>query len=135
MAPYLLALPVVRTLEQCGSFEDTVLPYIKELKDFPQRLLESASSLESLKEFYLKTNPLVTAFAACLILSVFFFVVAEFNRNYSQVDRAWSLLPTLYIAHYVAWAHLNQLPSNRLDHLISFGVIWSVSMPAVVWLC
>ena len=73
------------------------------------------------------TNPLITAFAFSLFLVPIFLLVSEVNKNYSQVDRMWSLLPTVYNAHYVVYAHCAGLETQRLDNLLAFSVVWSVS--------
>jgi len=57
-------------------------------------------------------------------------VVSEANKNYSQVDRCWSILPTVYIAHFDLWAHLAGIPSQRLDAALLYSTIWSVSTSA-----
>jgi len=96
-----MALPVVKTLAECADFSSTVLPYIYQLRPLPQIIFESISNPAALKQIYLDTNPLMSAFAFSLFLSPIFLLTSEINRNYSQVDRMWSLLPTTYNAHYV----------------------------------
>jgi steroid 5-alpha reductase family enzyme len=66
-------------------------------------------------------------------LGAVFLVVAEINRNYSQVDRCWSLLPTVYIAHFDAWARLTGLPTRRLDVALLFSAIWSTRLTYNYW--
>ena len=78
---------------------------------------------------YLNTNPLLFGFALSVFLGAVFLLAAEVNRNYSQVDRFWSLLPTLYIAHFNLWAHLSGLPTQRLDVILALSVTWSVGDP------
>jgi hypothetical protein len=122
-----MALPVITALTECSSFQKTVLPYLPQLYDRPQQLLQSWNNPAELQSIYLSTNPLITAFAFSLSLAPIFLLISEINKNYSQVDRCWSILPTIYNAHYVLYAHLNGLETQRLDHLLAFSIVWSVS--------
>jgi hypothetical protein len=122
-----MALPVVKTVHDCSDFQKTVLPYLPQLYDFPQQLLQSYDNPTELRNIYLATNPLITALSFSLFLAPVFLIISEINRNYSQVDRMWSILPTIYNAHYVVYAHLSGLPTTRLDNLIAFSCVWSVS--------
>ncbi|KAF4625724.1 hypothetical protein G7Y89_g12441 [Cudoniella acicularis] len=120
-----MALPVVKTLADCSIFDKTVLPYLPQLYDLPQQILQSWNNPAEFQALYLATNPLVTAFAFSLFLAPLFLVISEINKNYSQVDRMWSILPTIYNAHYVAYTHMSGLPTQRLDNLIAFSCVWS----------
>ena len=121
-----MSLPTVQTLVECADFSKTVQPYIPQFYDLPAQILQNISSLDGLKDLYLSTNPLITAFSLSLFLAPVFLIAAEVNRNYSQVDRFWSILPTIYNAHYVIWAHANGLPTQRLDAMLAFSTIWTV---------
>lgn len=121
-----MSLPTVNRLIDCADFSKTVQPYIYQFYDLPSQILRNISSLHGLKDLYLSTNPLISAFSFSLFLASVFLIAAEFNRNYSQVDRFWSILPTVYNAHYVIWAHVNGLPAQRLDSLLAFSGIWTV---------
>ena len=122
-----MALPVLDVLEDCADFSKTVTPYIPQLYALPGRLLGATIGNDSLLNAYTETNPLVSGFALSLALGIVFLVVSEINRNYSQVDRCWSILPTLYIAHFRLWAGLFGLPTGRIDLALLFSAIWSVS--------
>jgi len=122
-----MALPVVKSLEACIDFSTTVLPYIGQLYDLPQQIIQSYNNPTELYNIYLATNPLISAFAFSLFLAPLFLVVSEINKNYSQVDRCWSILPTVYIAHFTAYAHLSGLPTQRLDNILAISCVWSVS--------
>jgi hypothetical protein len=129
-----MALPVVKTLAECSSLEKTVLPYLPQLYDLPQQLIQSWNNPAELQTIYLATNPLITAFAFSLFLAPVFLLVSEVNKNYSQVDRCWSILPTIYNAHYSLYAHLNGLETSRLDHLLACSIVWSVGdKPWYLW--
>ena len=67
-SPVNMALPLVKSVHECADFDITVLPFVKQLYDFPQRLL-GATSQEALKQFYLTTNPVVTAIAFSLFIA------------------------------------------------------------------
>jgi hypothetical protein len=123
-----MALPLLNTLEDCADFSKAVKPYIPQLYALPEKLLDVFAGRESLLKLYTETNPLISGFAISVALGAVFLVVAEINRNYSQVDRCWSLLPTLYIAHFDAWARLTGLPTQRIDAALLFSAIWSVSL-------
>lgn len=121
-----MALPVVKSLSDCADFQRTVVPYIPQFYDIFQQIFQSISNPQALKVLYVSTNPLITAFSASLIISPVFLVVSEINRNYSQVDRFWSLLPTFYNAHFALYAHLLGLPTARLDTVLAISLVWSV---------
>jgi hypothetical protein len=125
----MMALPVVKTLAECSSFETSVIPYLPQLYDLPHQLIQSWNNPAELQTIYLATNPLISAFAFSLFLAPLFLLISEINKNYSQVDRMWSILPTIYNAHYVVYAHLSGIETQRLDNLIAFSTVWSVSLP------
>ncbi|RDL40727.1 Uncharacterized protein BP5553_00706 [Venustampulla echinocandica] len=128
-----MALPAVKTLHECLSFDDTVLRYLPQLYDLPQQIIKSWNNSAELQDLYLSTNPLITAFAFSLFLAPLFLLISEINKNYSQVDRMWSILPTLYIAHYTLYAHMSGLPTERLDHLVAVSTVWSVRLTFNYW--
>lgn len=123
-----MSLPAIKSLADCTDFSKTVLPFVPQLYELPERLFQSVSDPEALKHVYLSTNPLMTGFAFCLFLAPIFFIAAEVNRNYSQVDRFWSLLPTFYNAHFAIYAHAKGLPTQRLDTLLVISTLWSVRL-------
>ncbi|KAK6841395.1 hypothetical protein PG987_002255 [Apiospora arundinis] len=128
-----MGLPLVQTLEECADYSKTVEPYLPQLYELPARLLKSATDPDALFALYKSTNPLVSGFAFSVFLGTIFLAVSEFNRNYSQVDRLWSLLPTIYNAHFAAWAHLNNLPTQRLDIILLWSAIWSARLTFNYW--
>ena len=123
-----MALPVVKSAIDCSDFTNTVLPYVSQLNALPQLIFESISNPAALRQIYLDTNPLITAFAFSLFISPIFLIISEINKNYSQVDRCWSILPTIYNAHYVIYAHMVGLPTKRMDTVLTASAIWSVCM-------
>ena len=122
-----MALPVVKTALDCSDFSRTVTPFLDQLRPLAGIVIEAIANPAALKQIYLDTNPLISAFAFSLALSPIFLIVSEINKNYSQVDRVWSILPTLYNAHYVIYAHLMGFETKRLDTLLAASCIWSVS--------
>ncbi|KAL2263222.1 hypothetical protein VTK26DRAFT_7716 [Humicola hyalothermophila] len=128
-----MALPVLHALEDCAGFSKAVEPFVPQLSALPGKLLDVFAGRESLLKLYAETNPLISGFAFSVMLGAVFLVVAEINRNYSQVDRCWSLLPTVYTAHYDIWARLNGLPSQRIDAVLLFSTIWSARLTYNYW--
>ncbi|KAI1340520.1 DUF1295-domain-containing protein [Xylariaceae sp. FL0016] len=128
-----MALPTLTSLEDCAEYVKTVEPFLPQLLDLPYKLLDLISSRGSLLEYYKSTNPLVSGFAFSIFLGGIFLIVSEVNRNYSQVDRMWSLLPTIYNVHFAAWAHLNDLPSQRLDLVAAWSLLWSARLTFNYW--
>ena len=123
-----MALPVIRSIADCTDYSKTVLPYTAQLYDLPRQIFDNINNLQALKVLYVSTNPLITACAFSLFLFPVFLLVSEINRNYSQVDRSWSIVPTIYNAHYAAYAHATGLSTRRLDVLLLSSIIWSVSV-------
>ncbi|KAI9885031.1 MAG: DNA topoisomerase [Watsoniomyces obsoletus] len=127
------ALPAIKSISECADFSKTVQPFLPQLQELPGQILQSWSNPESLKQLYLSTNPLVTALGISLFLAPIFLIVSEINKNYSQVDRAWSLLPTLYNAHFALYAHLAGLPTDRVDTVLAFSAVWSARLTFNYW--
>lgn len=124
-----MALPVVKSAADCANFSRTVLPYVPQLLELPSRLVDAALNQQpqdAFLEIYLSTNPFLTALAFALLLAPVFLIVSEVTRNYSQVDRFWSILPSVYTGHYAAWALLNGRSSTTVHAIAGFSLIWSV---------
>ncbi|KAL8768795.1 MAG: hypothetical protein Q9209_005084 [Squamulea sp. 1 TL-2023] len=128
-----MALPMLKSAIACTDFSRTVQPYTSQLNDLPQQIYQSATNLQALKQIYLNTNPLISAFAFSLALVPIVLVISEVNKNYSQIDRVWSLLPTFYNLHYVAYAHAKGLPTQRLDSLAIISIVWSARLTYNYW--
>jgi steroid 5-alpha reductase family enzyme len=127
------ALPLLKSLPDCGDYTKTVLPFLPQLYDLPFRVASHITDFQALQEIYASTNPLVTSFSIALFLSPLVLVVSELNKNYSQVDRLWSILPAFYNVHYALWARLNGLPTYRLDHVMAVSVLWSMRLTFNYW--
>lgn len=124
-----MALPALKSLEDCAAYSQVVEPFLPQLYELPSQVFNTAVNGESLLDLYTNTNPLVSGFAFSVFLGGIFWIASEVNRNYSQVDRFWSLLPAFYNAHFSVWVHLNGLPSQRVDLILFWSVIWSVGSP------
>lgn len=130
-----MSLPVIKSFADCADFSKTVVPFVPQLYDLHQRIFDSISDPNALKHIYLSTNPLVSASAFCLFTVPIFLIAAEVNRNYSQIDRFWSLLPTFYNLHFTLYAHAKGLPTQRLDILALISILWSVWLFFFVFFC
>lgn len=129
-----MALPSLKTLEDCAEYSKVVEPYLPQLYELPWQAYDAATSSDaSLLDLYKNTNPLISGFSFSVLLGAVFLVVSEINRNYSQVDRMWSLLPTVYNAHFALWSRLNNLPTQRVDLILLWSVVWSGRLTFNYW--
>ncbi|KAI1195610.1 hypothetical protein F5X97DRAFT_307821 [Nemania serpens] len=128
-----MALPTVQSLEDCTDYSNVVEPFLPQLYELPSHVLSTLTNGGSLLDLYMNTNPLVSGFAFSVFIGGIFWVASEVNRNYSQVDRLWSLLPAFYNAHFAAWMHLNGLPSQRVDLILFWSVLWSARLTFNYW--
>jgi steroid 5-alpha reductase family enzyme len=127
------ALPLVKSLPDCADYSKTVEPFLPQLYDLPYRIAAHITNLQGLQEIYAATNPLITSLAIALFLTPVVLTVSEINKNYSQVDRLWSIIPAFYNVHYALWARLNGLPTYRLDHVMAVSIIWSARLTFNYW--
>lgn len=127
------ALPILTSFEDCADFSKTISPYLPQLSALPALLFKSYSDLDSLKGLYIATNPLISTAALTIFLTPIIWAVSEINKNYSQVDRLWSILPTLYISNYVLYAHMVGLQTERLDMAAVAFAIWSIRLTFNYW--
>jgi steroid 5-alpha reductase family enzyme len=58
-----------------------------------------------------------------LVIAAVCFLVSEITRNYSQVDKLWSLLPIAY-----GWITVAAVPSPRLILMASLVTIWGLRL-------
>jgi hypothetical protein len=122
-----MAVPALLSFPDTVDWSKTVEPYIPQIYELPSKVLDVLQSRQSILDLYLKTNPLISGLGVSIVLGAVFLVVAEVNKNYSQVDRCWSILPTFYIAHFDVWARLSGINSQRIDAILLFSTLWSVS--------
>ncbi|KAJ8117532.1 hypothetical protein OPT61_g1300 [Boeremia exigua] len=128
-----VALPLVKKLADCADFSRTVQPYLPQLYELPYRIIESVNDRHALLNIYVSTNPLMLGLAFAMFMTPVVFVVSEINRNYSQVDRLWSILPVIYNVHYDVWAHMNGIPTAKVDHIMALSVIWGARLTFNYW--
>ena len=128
-----MALPVVKNTLECADYSSTVAPYIDQLQPLPWIIWESISNPSALKQIYLDTNPLVTSIAFSIALAPIFLIVSETNKNYSQVDRVWSILPTMYNVHYAVYAWAAGLDTMRISAVALASAVWSTRLTYNYW--
>ncbi|KAL1871395.1 hypothetical protein Daus18300_004762 [Diaporthe australafricana] len=128
-----MAVPSLLSFPDTIDWSKTVEPYIPQLYELPSKLLDVLQSRQSVLDLYLKTNPLISGLGLSIVFGAIFLVVAEINKNYSQVDRCWSILPTFYIAHFDLWARLSGISSQRLDAILLFSTLWSIRLTFNYW--
>ncbi|KAF2158896.1 hypothetical protein M409DRAFT_30602 [Zasmidium cellare ATCC 36951] len=131
--PVDLALPSVKTLVECADYSKTFEPFLPQLYSLGTDLYARIQDTEALKHLYMSTNPAISGLAFAIATFPIFLVVSEINKNYSQVDRVWSIFPTLFNIHYALWARLNGLPTTRLDNVLAFSVLWSIRLTFNYW--
>jgi steroid 5-alpha reductase family enzyme len=129
-----VAIPVVKSLSACADFTLSVLPYLSEATPIFFDLVDAAkTSPADLGAWYLRTNPLITGFFFSIALGFIVWVVSELSRNYSQVDRLWSILPSAYVLHFDLWARQNGVPNVRLDLALFCILTWSLRLTFNYW--
>lgn len=134
MAPSMIAaLPAISTVEQAADYASVVAPHLPQLETFYENFFNAIGNTEQLQLFYASTNPLITGFVFSLALAPIFLIASEINKNYSQVDRFWSILPTVYAVHYAVWAHVAGAPHEKVDIVAALGLIWSTRLTFNYW--
>lgn len=64
-----------------------------------------------------------TCLTIMLIISLVCFLVSEITRNYSQVDKLWSIMPVIY-----SLVSFSAYPSPRLGVMFCLVMIWGLRM-------
>lgn len=64
----------------------------------------------------------LTWFTVIIIVAIACFVVSELTRNYSQVDKLWSLMPVAY-----SWITVAAFPSVRLYIMAALVTLWGLN--------
>ena len=65
----------------------------------------------------------ITWITIMLVVAVLCFIVSEITRNYSQVDKLWSLLPPAY-----SWVTVAAVPSARTVIMAALVTIWGLRL-------
>ena len=133
LPPTGVVVPAITTFADCANWEKVVAPYIPQLYALPGNVAAHITDPSALKNIYASTNPIISGFAFSLALFPIFLIVSEINKNYSQVDRVWSILPTIYHIHYAIWARLNGLPTGKVDAVLAFSLIWTARLTYNYW--
>jgi steroid 5-alpha reductase family enzyme len=129
-------LPIIKTVADSADFGATVQPYLDALKTLPSQFSTDALrsiTTESLIRTYIETNPVVSAFFLSLFFGVVVLVVSEANRNYSQVDRLWPILPATYTLHFNVWARQHGIPTAKLDLVLLCTAVWATRLTFNYW--
>ena len=127
-------LPYVQNITDCADYAKTVAPYARQVSELPGAIWDALRTDPStLNQFYTGMNPLMSGFAFSIFLAPVFLLMSEVNGNYSQVDRVWSILPTIYNAHFALWGHLHGIDTGRLDLLLAVSILWSTRLTLNYW--
>lgn len=78
-----------------------------------------------LVELYKTTDPLVTALWAAGGFAALCWVLSLITKEYSWVDRLWSITPPLFAVHFAAHAGFDDA---RLNLMASLTVLWGVRL-------
>lgn len=78
-----------------------------------------------LATWYQANDPLVTAFYASLGFAALCWVLSVLTREYSWVDRLWSITPVLYAVHFAAYAGFED---TRLNLMAALVTLWGVRL-------
>jgi steroid 5-alpha reductase family enzyme len=70
-------------------------------------------------------SPLHAAYLACAFFSLACWLLSLVTRNFSQVDRFWSLAPPIYVSWFAAQAGFRD---GRLDLMAALVVIWGARL-------
>jgi steroid 5-alpha reductase family enzyme len=66
---------------------------------------------------------ILTWILVMIIVAIVCFVVSELTRNYSQVDKLWSLMPMIY-----SWITVASFPSPRLFVMAILVTLWGLRL-------
>jgi len=95
-------------------------------------ILESTKMIFIDKEinFYCKVNADASGFIISLIFSFICWFLSKLTRNYSWVDRFWSIIPTLFTYHYNFHSHycFNQKFNSRSLIISLLSTLWSIRL-------
>ena len=81
--------------------------------------------MTAMLELYRSTDPLVTALVVAGGFSALCWVLSLLTREYSWVDRLWSITPPLYAIHFAAYAGFGDA---RLNLMAALVVLWGVRL-------
>jgi steroid 5-alpha reductase family enzyme len=76
-------------------------------------------------ELYKTTDPLTTALWVAGALALLCWVLSLITKEYSWVDRLWSITPALFAVHFAGYAGFNDA---RLNLMAALAVLWGVRL-------
>ena len=76
-------------------------------------------------ELYKTTDPLTTALWVAGALALLCWVLSLITKEYSWVDRLWSITPVLFAVHFAGYAGFNDA---RLNLMAALAVLWGVRL-------
>ena len=76
-------------------------------------------------ELYKTTDPLTTALWVAGALALLCWVLSLITKEYSWVDRLWSITPVLFAVHFAGYARFNDA---RLNLMAALAVLWGVRL-------
>jgi len=116
--------------QAAGSWQAALSSAASGWQDVVHASAWSAAALSSLaREFgtaYLATDALVSAVWLVCLVAVYCWLASVVTGNYSQVDRLWSLLPWLYVAHFALL--------DAVRDAVAQSAPWSATLLSPAWL-
>jgi steroid 5-alpha reductase family enzyme len=70
------------------------------------------------------------AMIVCAAVAFTCWLLSVINRNYSQVDRLWSILPFVYTGSFAAYGHFADL---RVDLMFALSLLWGARLTFNFW--
>jgi steroid 5-alpha reductase family enzyme len=81
--------------------------------------------MSGIVELYRQTDPLTTALWAAGVFAVLCWALSIITREYSWVDRLWSITPPLYALHF---AYYEGFTDARLSLMAALAVLWGARL-------
>jgi steroid 5-alpha reductase family enzyme len=78
-----------------------------------------------LLDLYSETDPLLSALWLCAAFSVLCWLLSVLTREYSWVDRIWSITPVIYTGHFAAHAGFDDARLNVMALLVA---LWGLRL-------
>ncbi|CAO3696082.1 unnamed protein product [Rhizopus stolonifer] len=99
---------------------------IKELLniDILSALQKILSNPQLLVDYYKNNNALVVASSFTAVITTVHYIASEVTRDYSQVDRCWSILPGIYAWHFTIHNYISEGVLN--PRLVTASVLISL---------
>ncbi|KAI9256572.1 hypothetical protein BDA99DRAFT_539635 [Phascolomyces articulosus] len=108
-----------------AGFQLNVDYIFKNLKNYTfEQLKVDLQNPKFILQYYKSTDALIFASIIMVALVVIHCVMGELTRDYSQVDRAWSILPPMYAWHFAFHDYLNRSSFN--PRLILAAILLSI---------